>query len=107
MIASAKNTKLCRKCGDVKELDCFYRNKGKDGDYTRIRSWCKACCLAYQKANYSFDEHAKVIRDAWYKKNPDKVKKYRQTFLKKNPGYAKEYAREYWKKQKERKKAEA
>lgn len=49
--------KRCTKCGEVKELDCFYKNKNnKDGmDYL-----CKNCNNEYQKK--------------WKEKNPEKYK---------------------------------
>lgn len=46
--------KLCKKCGKVKPIDCFYR----DG-----WSPCRAC-------------HNQIVKE-WQKKNPKKQKKYK------------------------------
>jgi hypothetical protein len=54
---SPKQTKTCGKCGEVKTLDCFY--KQKEGKYG-VAGHCKIC------------HNAMAV--SWSKRNPDNIK---------------------------------
>jgi len=66
----AEPTKTCSKCGEVKPLDDFYKNKAnKDG----ASCWCKTCKNEYSKQ--------------YFRENPNKIrhikKKYHHSLKKK------------------------
>ena len=62
------DTKKCTKCGEIKELDQFFKNKRhKDG----FQYDCKECRRVDQKS--------------WKKANPEKVKAGRKRYKKSNP----------------------
>lgn len=82
----------CRKCGNVKSIDKFYKDRRlKSG----LRAQCKACVSAYRKLQYRIDptkaktsalnrykndpQKAKVNHLAWTKANPSRMKLYRST----------------------------
>lgn len=44
--ARTRRTRVCTKCGREKPLDAFFLDK-RTG---KPRSWCKACCNAYNRA---------------------------------------------------------
>lgn len=64
--------KICNKCKQEKNLDCFYQGKGyKDG----VRPVCKECCRGDWRSWYSLNkEERKATCREWNKNNPDKMK---------------------------------
>jgi len=68
--------KRCGKCGDLKPLTAFYREKtGRDG----YRSDCKACFAARTKQWYMRNrEHAIAQVKAWQQANPERVRETRR-----------------------------
>lgn len=62
--------KPCSKCGVVKPLSDFYREKsGRDG----YRSDCKACMAAHRKRKYDADPAAYIARvKQWQAENPER-----------------------------------
>ena len=76
--------KTCTKCGEVKALAAFSKDKGKkDG----LHGVCKQCrsdaYAAYKKSN---PEKFKALKSAWNKANPEKVKAHRVKYYKDNAG---------------------
>lgn len=75
------NTKICRKCRAVKDLELFdnyYRSK--DGK----KSYCKECEKEYNRARY--ERKREVIKNqvrAWQAANPEKLKEYEEKFSEK------------------------
>ena len=64
--------KRCTKCGELKPLTEFYRQKTGRGGY---RADCKACLAARAKQWYRRNrEHAIAQVKAWQQANPDRVK---------------------------------
>lgn len=86
-----KKTKHCTKCGKLKPLSGFSRNKThKDG----LQSQCKACeaeyGYEYRKTNR--EKKAKYQRE-WYKANREKKAKYKRKWCKANPEKKAKYQR--------------
>lgn len=84
--------KTCTKCGEVKPLDCFSRNKtNKDG----LQEQCKVCNSAYYKANAARiiarvmaatdPGAAKVKASEWYKNNTERALAVQKQWRAKNP----------------------
>lgn len=69
-------TKKCSKCGEVKSLSAFSKDKScKDGLYPQ----CKGCRKAYRKANAGkIAEYNKTYQKA----NADKIAEYHKTYQK-------------------------
>lgn len=68
--------KRCKKCGAVKSLDDFYRNRGARDDR---RPECKACANATRLKRYRGNRDREIARvRAWQKANPGRVKAWRQ-----------------------------
>jgi len=63
--------KRCKKCGEVKPLDDFYRATGnRDGR----RGECTQCSLALRKRWYQNNrERSMAYVRAWQRANPDRV----------------------------------
>lgn len=85
-------TKVCAKCGEVKALDLFNKNKStKSG----LQSYCKNCMTNYNKNNAkriadcgeqwrkNNAQQVAIYKNIWRNDNPEKMKaaqkKYRQT----------------------------
>lgn len=68
--------KRCKKCGETKPLDEFYRAPGmRDGH----RSDCKACNAATSRARYVADPAAHVARvKRWQQENTERLNRYRR-----------------------------
>lgn len=76
--------KKCAKCGGMKPLAEFNRNKSKAGGYN---TECKACCVEYRKAYRSANkEKLKAADAAYYEKNKDRVAKTVEAYRKENAG---------------------
>ena len=73
--------KRCKRCGETKPLEQFYKNKtGKDG----LRPECKACSGAQKKAWYRKNREAVIAKViAWQRANQDRynarMREYRKT----------------------------
>jgi len=96
-------TKVCRKCGEEKELTEFYKHKtNTDG----LSGSCKICLGVYQKKwreenpGYTTKYAAKV--NEWREKNPEKYKSQRKLYREKNRDKIKEKDRSYRERNKEK-----
>jgi len=84
-------TKVCSKCGKLKELSEFSNG---------LSYWCKNCRLEYDK-KYRVDNREKRRKydQEWRKRNPDKVKesgrKSSRKWSEKNPEYRKKYRKNH------------
>lgn len=67
-------TKLCKKCGEVKPLLSFSKNKGnKDG----LQTYCKPChCASVIKWQKDHPEKVNAKNKKWHSENPEKKKAY-------------------------------
>ncbi len=76
------NFKKCSKCGEVKLLECFSRDKTRKDGYM---GWCKKCFVEAHK-KYRAENAGKIkIADAKYRaENPEKVKVTRDKHYTKN-----------------------
>lgn len=75
-ILSEIKMKYCNKCGILKELSCFTKDKSKkDG----LRTDCKVCRKFYED-NWKYENKEKVSEymENWYKENKDSVLEYRK-----------------------------
>jgi hypothetical protein len=75
-------SKKCNKCGEVKELEGFYKRKNaKDGhEYT-----CKVCTKSKTKAWYEANKERKAITGlAWREANKEKDQAYNSSWRKAN-----------------------
>ncbi len=70
--------KRCKRCGEIKPLTDFYREKAcRDGH----RPECKACNLAARKAKYQEDPAREIARvKAWQQRNRDRVVEYQRRY---------------------------
>jgi 5-methylcytosine-specific restriction endonuclease McrA len=75
--------KRCKKCGEVKPLDDFYRNPGgKDGR----RPECKACTGARRKLWYQANRQREVGRVvAWQQRNRERYNAKLRAYRRANP----------------------
>jgi hypothetical protein len=80
-------TKRCPKCGEVKFIDEFYKNKSKKDGFNW---WCKNCNTKYRKNNL---KKASEYVKKWQRNNLKKVKKSVRKWRKNNPEYNREYRR--------------
>jgi len=81
-------SKKCTKCKEVKQIECFSKNKGtKDGYGTR----CKSCIKQYYQKN---KERINESNNQWYQENKERKKNYREE--------NKERQKQYYQKNKER-----
>ena len=64
--------KQCKRCGEVKSLDDFYRHEGcRDG----VRPECKACNLAAKARRHAANpEPARERTRRWQEENPDRYR---------------------------------
>lgn len=60
----------CTKCGELKPISEFYKNKSKK---TGINTWCKTCDKAY-KEEYRKTDHAKELKRKSYHKPENREK---------------------------------
>jgi hypothetical protein len=81
--------KKCSKCGEVKSVEEFSKNKSRK---TGIQIHCKKCCEAYRKAN---KDKAKVYGEAYREVNVDKRKAYDYEYRKINKDKIKAYREDY------------
>lgn len=70
-------TKLCTKCGQVKPVSEFGKNKSKkDG----LQSHCKECVKIYKKKHYEENKEQYKIRNQSYREhNRDRLNRYKET----------------------------
>jgi hypothetical protein len=74
--------KRCQRCGCVKPLSDFYREKGcRDGH----RPECKTCNLAARKAKYLENPAKEIARvKQWQRRNPERVADYQRRYRAEN-----------------------
>lgn len=75
--------KRCKRCGETKPLDQFYKNKtGRDG----LRPECKPCSSAQKKAWYRQNREAVIAKViAWQRANQDRYNARMREYRKANP----------------------
>lgn len=88
-----EDTKTCKHCGQVLELQHFYKHAtNKD----RLMNVCKAChnkrCRIVEQRNR---EKRKAYSRKYYWENPDKYRKYSKAFREKNPEKVRETYRNW------------
>ena len=96
----SKGPKTCSKCGEVKSVGDFVKNRRyKDG----LSSVCRVCQNAYNRERYLVrkKEVLKQIK-AWRTKNQDKIRVYQKDYRNKNKDRLKLLAREYYKRHRTR-----
>ena len=99
-------SKTCIKCGEVKPLSEFYKDKGKkDGHYGA----CKKCVLQLRKEYYSENRDKRLEYKKEYDSRPenrDKILEYQKEYRSENRDKLSEYMKDYNSKQenKDRKK---
>jgi hypothetical protein len=98
--------KKCSKCGNVKILDDFYKQKG---GYLEKRADCKICSIKkikeWQLNHLDYNkiylinnpEKRKKYSDKYYNNNKDKCLKYGHEYYKNNKDERNKYTREYYK----------
>lgn len=83
--------KKCSKCGELKTINEFCKNKYTKDNYN---CWCKDCCNKlseiWRKNN---PDKAKELRDKWYINNPEKLKRSCKRWRDNNSKKVKEYNR--------------
>lgn len=88
-------TKKCSKCGEVKELLEFNKDKSRKDGY---RYYCKKCGSEYsQRWAKNNPEKNRENAQLWKKNNPEKVKKCIQQWKKNNPEKIREINRRWYK----------
>ena len=85
MPAQKDGLKKCNKCGVVKKIEEFYKNKGMPGGFLHQ---CKKCWLE--------------LCSQYYKQNTEKINQCVKKYYKNNAEEKKKYAREYNQKNKEK-----
>jgi len=109
--------KICTKCGLLKPLSEFYKNKrGKNG----LSSTCKGCNAEYAKTcnakhkekrnaqsrewRLNNLERSKATEKQWKEANPERVKENRKKYYENNKESQKEYSRQWGKENPQKKK---
>lgn len=70
--------KRCKKCGEVKPFEQFYKAKGMSDGY---RSECKACHSAQQKRWYAANREASIASvKRWQQENKEHLHAYRKEY---------------------------
>jgi hypothetical protein len=70
--------KRCKKCGEVKPFDQFYKAKGMRDGY---RSECKTCHLAQHRIWYSQNREASIANvKRWQQENKEHLHAYRKEY---------------------------
>lgn len=86
--------KICTKCTILKNEDSFHRFKGSaDG----LKSWCKACCIDYNK-KYNIENKEKLsvfYKKRYYNKREDRLQKQKQ-YASKNKDSKSDYDKKYY-----------
>ena len=86
--------KQCGKCGEIKEVNDFSRDKGKsDG----LSCHCKDCCIEYQKT-YRKDNKEVMLENKkeYYKKNKSDILEYQKKYRQDNVDKIKDYRDKYY-----------
>ncbi|UJW87962.1 hypothetical protein [Devosia sp. SL43] len=108
---SLEQTKVCTKCGGVKPLTSFSRDKYKKSGY---KSCCLACDKAYAAAfrlgrpDYAQDYRRRkpeVLNEAsarWRQRNPEKVKEQEANRPPRDPAQKKSYNQAYFERNRDR-----
>ena len=80
--------KTCRKCGENKGFDDFYKSKGKPISY------CKAC---YKKLNQKNYQDKSEYWSEYAIKNKDRILEYQRTYYSENKVYVDKRSKKYYK----------
>lgn len=83
-------SKECTKCGALKPLSEFSKNKAKKFG---VDSWCKSCCKEYKQAN---KDVIKEYNKEYYQNNKETIKKYKKEYYQSNKEAFKERNKEYY-----------
>lgn len=81
--------KRCTKCGEMRSLIMFVKDKSKKGGFRHI---CKSCTAKYRTENA---EKIKALKKAYRTANPEKIKKQRKRHYQAHAEANREYARNY------------
>lgn len=74
--------KECSKCGEMKTLDRYYRDRRIKGGR---RSECKACTASAHAEYYQLNKEAVVAKqEEWNEANTEKIKEYRRGYYARN-----------------------
>ena len=96
-------SKKCTKCGEVKQIECFSKDKGKKDGYQTL---CKSCIKQYYEENKErINERKKQYREEnkerilkrqkqYYEKNKERRKQYNQENKERKAEYNKQYSQE-------------
>lgn len=86
-----EQTKKCTKCGEVKSLGWFYKNKSKhDGLHNQCRPCANAASAAYRKKD---PERARMLVREWCKRNKHKERETAREWRRSNPEATKKISR--------------
>ena len=86
----------CSKCGEIKEVNCFCKNKNrKDG----VNIICSLCMKKYYEYN---KEKISKIQAEYQRNNKEKINEYHREYRKNNQEKVNEYHREYRKNNQEK-----
>jgi hypothetical protein len=81
--------KRCKKCGEVKPLEDFYRASGMADGH---RSDCKTCNLATKKVWYARNREAVIAKvKAWQREHRDVVNEWHRAYREANPTAMREW----------------
>ena len=94
-----QESKACYKCGEVKTLDCFSKNRSRrDG----LQNKCKVCDKAYYQSNKEArPEYNKAYYKAYYQSNKEAIAEYIKTYREANKEAITEKKKEYYQTKKE------
>ena len=86
--------KTCKKCGEVKELTLFYKDKNlKDGHM----NLCKECHTEHQKKRYQENRLEKIEYQKKYaKKNAEQIREYQRKWYQENAERKRQAHKKYY-----------
>jgi hypothetical protein len=85
--------RTCKKCGETKPIEEFYKNKKSKFGYLHI---CKLCSHIHAvEYHITYKERINNNRKEWYKNNKEHSKKYCREYRENNKEHCKEHDREY------------
>ena len=102
-------TKKCTKCGEVKSLSAFSKDKSRKSGYHYTCKCCekdyiKVYCKAYSYVN---KEKIKNRLKVYYEANKDEIKSIQKTYKKVNKDKIKDYKKNYYEANKDKLNAHA
>ena len=94
-----QESKACYKCGEVKTLDCFFKDRSRRGG---LQNKCKVCGLDYSKDYYQAnkEDRAKYAK-AYHQANKEYLTEYDKAYYKANKEAITEKKKDYYQANKE------